>query len=576
MKTLLEAYLPTPGDLTTAEMQSARGTLEMWLRDTALAGPLQDTRPGSPFGMWVLDPFAQLCAGMQNATGKLRDDLNVAGVANGVVWDCDFVEAWLAGLGAVRQESLDVVGYVRLEFSANQAVIIPGGTRFVFNTADVFLPFTAELGPVVIRPVGLPVTGPNMYVLTPVSASTYAVVLPLKGYTTQGVPAGSEAKIDPTVALPTLVRAAAVTTFANGRVNNSVPAMARRSMETLFASGFASRGGVVRHLKQTFPDLTGVAATVSGDVEMTRSAATALGVGSRTVDVYTRSSARTVVTQTVRLEYVVSQGNTAVRKFIGTWQPLGVATRVDGVSWAGNTSLRLKPTIFSSSLAPARAPLLSCAYSTLEKMEMVIDMPMNGNLPLITTTQDDSGVYAWFTVTYETDPSIPTMQAFVDAEGVAGMDVLVRAPMQLVISRMVFHYDKEPGVLFNTEQALADVSSYLGGLFAPDRLNPADLNDIVYAAGASRINSVEVQADLRLSCAQYAVEAGGAMPSVNYRVAILTAIQVPQITLNDILALNPVYTDPNAGTPAQHMGAAGRRNVACALLPSALMFHHDL
>lgn len=202
-------------------------------------------------------------------------------------------------------------------------------------------------------------------------------------------------------------------------------------------------------------------------------------------------------------------------------------------------------------------------------------MPKNGDLPLITTTQDDAGVYAWFTITYETDPSIQTLQAFVNAEGAAGVDVLMRAPMQMVISRMVFHYDKEPGVLFNTERAAADVVAYLGGLFAPDRLNSADLNDIVYAAGASHINTVEVMADLRLSCAQRYIDAGDPMPSENYASAA-AAPQVPQIVLGDIDALNPTYTDPNAGLENQHMGAAGKRNIACALLPGALLFHHDL
>ena len=182
-----------------------------------------------------------------------------------------------------------------------------------------------------------------------------------------------------------LTRVVAVSDFTAGRAHNSVAAMARRAASAMFASGFASRGSVRKHLESIYPDLTGVSAVVAGDVEMTRAASTPLGVGSGAVDVYVRSKSRYVLTQLVRLAYVAEQDSEEVGKFIGTWTPEGTPTRVDSVQWAGDDTLPLVFKVFAKSSDAARAPLLSCSYSGLEAKELVVDMPKDGSNQLITT-----------------------------------------------------------------------------------------------------------------------------------------------------------------------------------------------
>lgn len=565
----LDSYLPDAAEITAAELQAARSSLAAWL---ALTHPEQDTRPNSVFGTWALDPYAQLVAGISVAIGRFQDDLNVAGVADGVVWNCAFVERRLRALGVTQQESILTIGFVRLEFTQDMDLDLPGGMRVLFNTQDVFVLATPP-GVTKIRRLGSPVDDGQTYVLTLLAPGRYGVVLPVSGYSTTAIVAGATAQLDTTI--DGLRNITALSRFVAGRVNNSVPAMARRSTDTFWAAGFASRGGIRKQLSALFPDLLGVSAAVSGDQEMMRSSSTALGAGSGAVDVYVRSQCRTTVTQTIRVNFIPDQESVAVGKFVGLWKPTNIVTRLDSIQWAGNTALNLRYQVVARSSSADRAPLLTCAYSELEQLEVVVEMPRDYALtPLITTSQDDAGIFAYFTFTYECDPGVTTVQRFVDSEGPAGLDVLVKAPMQLVIRRMVFHYDKEPGVLFNVEQAQADVESYLASLFAPSRFNSADLNDMVYSAGASSVLRVEVQADLRLSCATLVVDKDAPALLVDYAAAIEAARPVPQIVLSDIQALNPVYTDPLAGTESETLGSAGPRNIACTLLPGALKFYH--
>jgi hypothetical protein len=71
------------------------------------------------------------------------------------------------------------------------------------------------------------------------------------------------------------------------------------------------------------------------------------------------------------------------------------------------------------------------------------------------------------------------------------------------------------------------------------------------------------------------VPEGTAAVLTNYAAVVAAARPVPVISLNDIQALNPTYTDPLVGESTETLGAVGRRNIAYTLLPDALAFHHD-
>ena len=566
----VSTYFPDSAELTATELQSARARLKTWLQPSQ---PDLDMRPGSVYGTWVLDPFAQLLAGFEVALGRLRADLDVGGVSQGIVFDCDFVEAYLGGLGGKRQEALNTVGYVRLEFDSNIDVDIPGGLRIRFNDQDIFLPLSYPTGPLRVRQVGTVAPSATTLPLRLIGPSRYAVVLPVVGFAA-AVEAGATAQWDTSVA--GLVSITAVSDFVAGRSNNSVPAIAARTAQTFHASGFATRSGIRREIELALPDITGVTTTMASDPEMLRTGSTALGVGDGVVDVHVRSRCRATYEQSLYIPYIPDQVAVMVERFLTVWTPLAQPTRIQDIRWTGDLTLPLTFKIYSRSASPARAPLLTCAYSNLEEYEIAIEMPKTpGGVPRINLDQTNDGNFAWFKITYEADAAVAAVQQYADHETPAGLDVLIKAPVQLVITKLVFNYTRQPGILFNTEQAQQDIEQYMAELMAPDRLSVANLQDRLYSAGADRITSVETRAQLRLSVADFVVPEGTAAVLTNYAAVVAAARPVPVISLNDIQALNPTYTDPLVGESTETLGAVGRRNIAYTLLPDALAFHHD-
>lgn len=563
-------YFPAVADLTAADLQDMRNRLLAWLQPAA---PALDMRPGSVFGAWALDPLVLPLKAFEIAVQRWKSDMSAAIVAGGTVYDCDFVEQYLLALGGVREESVITFGHVRLEFSSDTDTDVPGGFRMRFNGSDVFIPAFAPTGVIKVRRQGTRSSDASVLPLTRMASGRYAVLLPVQGYATE-VAAGDEAEITDTI--DGLVAVTAVSDFTAGRQNNSVPEIARRASKTFHASGFATRGGIREQIMAEFPDIVGVSTIMGGDDEMLRSSTTALAAGSGAVDVVVRSNSRTVLQQMVKLTYYPDQEAVEVARFIGEWTPTAQPLRLRTMQWQGDTTVALDPTVAAQSRDDASAPRGSCSYSTQEKLWLVLPMPKtSANIPQITLSYEADGTpYAWFILTYDADPAISVIQTYADQEAVAGVNVLVRAPMQVVISRLLFDHTTEPGVLFNAEQATEDVEKIIDELFAPDSFNLAELNDAVYAAGAARIVSTDLQAILRFSVASKAVPADADDPEVDYAAFAAAYRDMPFLTLNSATAVNPVYVDPYFGTEDATLVAAGPRNIAYMLEEGALEFRH--
>ena len=238
-----------------------------------------------------------------------------------------------------------------------------------------------------------------------------------------------------------------------------------RTAQTFHASGFATRSGIRREIELALPDITGVTTTMASDPEMLRTGSTALGVGDGVVDVHVRSRCRATYEQSLYIPYIPDQDAVMVERFLTVWTPLAQPTRIQDIRWTGDLTLPLTFKIYSRSASPARAPLLTCAYSNLEEYEIAIEMPKTpGGVPRINLDQTDDGNFAWFKITYEADAAVAAVQQYADHETPAGLDVLIKAPVQLVITKLVFNYTRQPGILFNTEQAQQDIEQYMAEL----------------------------------------------------------------------------------------------------------------
>jgi len=571
-------YFPTADELSPAELQDAHARCVAWLRPAA---PTLNMSPGSPFGAAALLPLVRVIAGLEIAMDRIRNDLTTANVAAGTVYDCAFVESYLRALGGRRQESVEYSGHVILEFANDADINIPAGVQFLFNSADVLLPRVEQQQSIHILRSGSVRRAPNDFVLTPFTSSTFAVLVPVRGTPQTDITAGTTAVISQEVS--GLVAITAAYLFIAGRSNNSVQAIARRATQSFAASGFITRDGIREQLLQVWPDLLSVSSALSGDAEQLRGATNALGIAAGAADIVVRSAAKTEFTQTVRLDYFAEQDGVAVDKFIGVWRPVATPIRLADIRWTGNSGIDLRPTedsayLLSRSTNPAKAPLLTSAFSELEELTFVVSMPRSvANVPLLTTEVDAAGqAYALFDVTFVGDPAVADVQRYVDAETPAGVDVLVRAPCPIVFSHLELGYTKVPGQLFNLAQAIDETQNYLRALSAPARFSASRLHDIAYYAGAEDVNYTSVTARLLLTLARYVLPADAADPTTSLTDCLADALLVDSIVLSDVLALVPSYRDPRMGTADTRMGVASYRNVSYELPSNVVSFQPHL
>lgn len=561
-------YLPDPATLTEAELTEARQAMTTWL---AGAAPDLDTRPGSVFDGFFFKSAVHIVAALNRAVDGFQADLDMAGVAAGRVTDCDMLVRLLAGFGAKPSDNVRQTGYLLLTFNTNNQVTIPGGTRFVFSADDVFIPAG---GTITLAPAGTGVTNR----LVRLSDTSYAFALQVTGYASKNIEAGVVASWNNSIA--GLRSAVTQSAFVQGAVSLSVPQLAKLAMQTVHHSGFASRLGVVRHVQQELPDVSGVVVTATGDKEQLRAALTLSGLsGGGCVDVRVASKYKATVSQTVFLPYYDAQEGTSVDKFIGVFDYLHMPQRIVSVAPLNEDQVVLQPTWFSLSKDPVRAPLLTCAFSRLEALRLVIPMPRSdagAALVAIGYSDVEQTTGAWFTVTYEAEPAVDAVSALLDREGAVGFDVLVKAPLPAVISHLQFNYTSPVGVLLNAEQALADLSGYVDSLFGAGALSAEVLNDHVFAAGAEAVKRTIMQGVVLLSTADYVLNPEQPMPEVDYEAALAEAVRVPRLTINSAQDVsNLSYTDPALGTSDQHMATASSKIVR-VLTVKAPVYQHEL
>lgn len=562
----LQKYLPSAASLTETELASARDLVSTWL---ATNNPDLDTRPGSVFDGFFLRQVVQLVAALNRGLELLQADLDMAGVAAGQVTDCDLVQRLLSGLGAEPDADVKQIGYVLLTFSANVAVSIPGGTRFVFGS-DVFVPATGTIN---LQPAG---TG-AVNRLVRLADNTYAFALQVQGYATTVITQGTTAEIDSTI--DGLVGVKAQSDFVQGSVAVTVPQLALLATRTVHHSGFASRGGVIRHIMQQLPDVSGVAVSATGDTDMLRSALTLSGLAATPcMDIRVASKYKAQVSQSVFVPFIADQEGSAVDAFIGVFAPLHVPQRIVSVQAVNSPDVTLLPVWYSSSLDHARAPLLTCAFSRLEQLRVVVPMPRDvTGRGMVELGFDDSSQKsgAWFTVTYEAEPAVDAVQRLLDRDPPIGIDVMARAPTPLLLQSLKTKYSAPAGVLLNSEQLLDDVDGYINGLFGSRAFSVEMMTDFVFSAGAEHVSKIECQGQLRLGLADFVLPYNAPMPEVDYAGAKSARLIVPKLQLTDARLISALtYVDPGIGTDAQTLAAVSPSSVRL-LMVNPPVYEHE-
>lgn len=280
MQLLLTDYFPTPSEINASAIINARTRLASYL---AVWWPELDSRPGAVFGDIYLTPAAVLMAALETAAAQYKSDSILSNVANGIVYDTDFVTQFLANFGVTAQSSIQATGTILIVFSANQSYVLAQNASFIFN-GQTFQINPDAGNPVVVQPIG---STTGNWVLTQIAPGQFAVYLPVIG------PSGSVVSDGdiPTFSLTQsqIISVAAAGNFDSGTPAESLSQMAVRAQKTFPSSSLTSRSGAISFLTNHWPTLVGASAVINGDVEMIRASQNPLGIAQGALDVYVKS-----------------------------------------------------------------------------------------------------------------------------------------------------------------------------------------------------------------------------------------------------------------------------------------------
>lgn len=265
-----------PSAVVTARQRLADYMSQFW--------PDIDTRPNSVFGDLHLTPLALLITSLETAMDSFRSDLNLANVAQGVVFDSDFVTAYLASFGVTASNAVSASGIIKMTFSADGPYSFSLDTPFTFGSS-IFKIAREVLNPVVIN--NTQAQGAAIK-LANVAPGQYVVLLPVAGPAGSAVNSGDSATT--TLTMPALISVTASGDFNSGSMPDSIPAMAVRAQRTFASANLTSRTGTISFVVLKFPQILGVAATITGDAEMIRAGLNPLGLAEGAIDVFVKSS----------------------------------------------------------------------------------------------------------------------------------------------------------------------------------------------------------------------------------------------------------------------------------------------
>lgn len=278
----LTEYLPDPNDLDPSAIIETRKRLQAYLQDF---WPELDTRPNSVFGDVYLTPMATMMTSLEVAMQRFKSDLDLTNVANGIIYDVDFIKAYLKNFGVSTTEAINASGTIKLVFNADKEYILDSSTTFSFGDA-IFFVNPEEGNPIYIKPT----SEPNAKrLLTKTGENQFEVYIPITGTPGTTVNDGDQALIS--VEIPELVSSTAVGGFDPGKPTDSIITLAAKAQKQFAAASLTSRSGVISFTSNRWPNLLAVSATVTGDREMLRSGVNPLGIYEGAVDLFVKSRA---------------------------------------------------------------------------------------------------------------------------------------------------------------------------------------------------------------------------------------------------------------------------------------------
>ena len=498
-------YFPDVDEITPDELQAAREEVVAWL---AAEFSDIDLSPGTPTGDTIVSPLAMYRAAAEKSNSRLMSDLNLENVANGIIYSCEFVRAYLGNFGVYDVDGSKSFGVMRLVFDSPAAVTLQKANRFSFGGADAYeyMSTDAEKETINILPAGSSHNGlSDTYVLSQLSELTWAVDIPVETATiTTPVVAGTAGSA---AVIPAgLVGIVSVIDFLDGVPTATLPKLAKMARRLASAITAGSRSSISSMVYRNWPESNMVSPIVTGDPEMQRSpSSSALTLQQPAVDLYVRSKRDMQrVTQSFRLDYVLATGESD-KTFRGKIPFLHSPSRIVSLEWSGSTTESYIDTkkVFSR---PTREDLVGALHCGTRYEEFWADVaPIRDGggtsaIPLTDVVEEEvNKQYAIFTVVYDCDPVADAIASLLESRDnkPVGVDMIVKSGPLNLVSSFTVTYRKKDGVRMLLGEARDNLSEYFREAGYPETLRPTDIHDVMRYAGADKVLGLTFSSSVR-------------------------------------------------------------------------------
>lgn len=574
----ISIYFPEIGSLDAVTLAETRARIVTYMQEKY---PDLDMRPNSVFGDLVINPFTYLLASFEIGHGHFMSDLDLENVAQGIVYNCEFVSKYLNNFGGVSRSTLQSSGVIRLVFCDDTTYEVNRSTRFKFGD-DEFSLRLPHIGNLEIKPVGsTPTPYANSKILAQISDDRYAVDIGVIGTMTEQIEAGATAELNTTIT--DLDAVYAVIDFEFGLPPTSLAELAKKTRETFYSATLTTRSGTQHFIKKEFPDIVAASPVINGDTEAIRATVNPLGIAAGKMDLYAQSKGyANSDSQIVRIPYVADQGGPAIEKFIGKITFLNPPIYIESITYVGDETIDLglgtaAIDIYSRSQNPTKAPMLTASYSILEDLWFAIDMPTDGGDPLITPDVDalSGDQSALFKITYKSDPLLPIVHEAVTSKNSVpvGVDVLARNFIPVIITSLEIDYTRKAGVTILLDQAKTEIYNYFRTLGHPNIFSTSRIIDAMYYAGADDVQDISVTAHVQWSVATKVLLPTSDELDVDFVTADSEALAPAALNISTTAGLRPTYIDPDLGTGDATYVVINSRNVGYYLEKDNITFN---
>ena len=555
----LNIYMPSSVELTQEELYDTRSRLEQYCLS---AFPDVETNPNTVLGDLLVTPQSYTLTAIEKAITRFASDLDLGNVANGVIYNCDFVREWLKNFATDISASLRPSGVVRLVFNTNKQYVLDRGTQFSINDVifSIYLPNIGDF--TIYRPGETVPPGVNGTTLKDTGSGGYFADVPVVGAVAENpeeinIPAGTSVLLS--VVIPELAEASALDDFDPGSETISLPDLAKRARTTSHAASLNTRYGAIMYMRSICPFIDGIYATHNGDREMLREYNNPMGVAVGCLDLYARSKGYNFTeVQTVTL--YMNEGGDA---YEGDFNYVGIPYHIESVTHTTVNSPNLEHH-FTSTNDKGLGAL--AAYTVYEKLKLIVpDVKNAQGTSIFTSSIDTEGRRsAQFIVTYQTDPMLPAISQTAENDDYRPINssILVRGFIPVIIDQFEVVYVKTPGVVPDLETARTKIKEYLGNLGAPDVYSDAVIAGIMGDAGVKYMKHVNVKAHVQWSIGDKIMDFKGNVGET---------LKDPEITSS--AGLRIVYPAEDAVMEAGDMYACSVRNIRYWLMEGALTFN---